>query len=187
MSRISQSIYFCVASALLLFGLASTVSSAERASAEKSGNTPSHLPVHSSEARICEPRIARASGVQRGNASQVLLKAGNVACVEAQYGGQLRVEIMLCDGDEVDLRGIGIERNGFANGRRMASSPAILYELIYKNGSESLPQPLGRGYSGRRGVSFPAQTVTGVMITVPSEANYNQVNEQLCSIVFDVE
>lgn len=185
MSLLNRPIYSCAASALLCFGFVSSANSVGRLATEESGETPQLLRVQSPGKRICEPRISQGSGIQRGKVSQALLKVGNVACVEAQYGGELRVEVTLCDGREVELRGIGIERYGFANGRRRSSNPAVTYELIYKD-TQSLPRPLGHGHRGR-GVSFPAQSVTGVVITVPSDPGYNQINEQLCSIAFDIE
>jgi hypothetical protein len=119
--------------------------------------------------------------------SQALLARGNVNCVEAQYGGVLEIEVELCDGRETSLRGIGIERNGFANGRRWSSNPPVSYELVYADGNRSIPQPLGRGF-GRRGVSFPAQTVRGVSIQIPSRFTRGyEIYEQLCSISFDMD
>ena len=145
------------------------------------------LEAQSPSARSCRPRIARGSRPQRGAVSQALLTVGNVACVEVPYGGELRVEVSLCDGLEVGLRGISVERNGFAYGRRYSSSPAISYELIYGSGDRTLPQPLGHGYRGIRSVSFPPQKVTGLIVSVPSRQNYNQINEQLCSIAVDFD
>lgn len=140
---------------------------------------------HSSDYRSCRARVSGASGIQRGRASQALLTIGNPSCVEAQYGGTLRVEITLCDGREVYLSGIGIERNGFANGRRWSSSPPVTYELANADGTLSLPQPLGRGF-GRRAISFPRQPVTGVVVNIPSRQTRGYpIYEQLCSISFD--
>lgn len=187
MSLLNRLIYSCSASVLLYFGFLSSANSVGPLANERTGEASRLLQVQSPGKRICEPRISQGSSPQRGKVSQALLTVGNVACVEAQYGGDLRVEVTLCDGREVGLRGIGIERNGFGNGKRRPTAPAITYELIYTDDNKSLPQPLGRGYRERRGVSFPTQSVTGVVITVTSEPNYNQFNEQLCSIAFDIE
>lgn len=137
--------------------------------------------------RSCRPRVVRSSGIQRGSASQALLVSGNVNCVEAQYGGVLEVEVELCEGREASLRGIGIERNGFANGRRWSSNPPAYYELTYGDGTKSIPQPLGRGF-GRRYVSFPPQLARAVTIGIPSRFTRGYpIHEQLCSMTFELE
>lgn len=134
--------------------------------------------------RSCQPIISSASGIQRGKASQSLLVIGNPNCIEAQYGGQLRVEVSLCGGRITQLSGIQLQRNGFANGRRWSSNPPITYEIIYSDGTRSIPQPLGRGFYGRD-VSFPPQPATGVAIMVPSRLTRGyEIYEQLCSVSF---
>lgn len=136
--------------------------------------------------RSCRPRLVRATGIQRGNPSQALLVPGNINCIEAQYGGVLEVEVELCEGREASLRGIALERNGFANGRRWSSNPPVSYELTYGDGTRSIPQPLGRGF-GRRNVSFPAQSVRSVSIQIPSRYTRGyDTYEQLCSIGFSM-
>jgi hypothetical protein len=125
--------------------------------------------------------------MQRGSPSQALLTPGNMNCIEAQYGGVLEVEVELCDGREASLRGISLERNGFANGRRWSSNPPVSYELTYGDGTKSIPQPLGRGF-GRRNVSFPAQSVRAVGIQIPSRYTRGyEIYEQLCSIGFTLD
>lgn len=179
---------FAVASGVL--GLSSMVTPSPSRGASQGSLRPQGIAVGSPQGsptgRSCKPMVSGATGIQRGRASQALLVPGNTACVEAQFGGVMRLDFNLCGGREVELSGIFVERNGFANGRQWSSNPPIQYEFIYSDGTKSIPQPIGRGF-GDRSVSFAPQPVTGVSVVVPSRRTVAYpIYEQVCSVAFNV-
>jgi hypothetical protein len=144
--------------------------------------------VGSRDGRQCYPRIVSTQGGSQGpRASQSLLSPGNLNCVEARYRGELEVEVELCDGRPVMLRGIAVERSAFANGREKTFGAHLTYQLVYDGETRSPPQSF-RGGNRYRTAAFAPQRVTHAIVTLQSRHTPGPpIAQRLCSISFDMQ
>lgn len=143
--------------------------------------------VGSRDGRQCYPKIVSTQGSQGSRAGQHLLSPGNLNCVEARYRGELEVQVELCDGRPVMLRGIQVERSAFANGKEKTFGAHLSFQLVYDGETRSPPQSFSSG-NRYRTASFAPQSVTHAIVTLQSRHTPGPpITQRLCSITFDMD
>ena len=134
----------------------------------------------------CRPRVIDVRGAQGGEATSSLFQPGNTNCLEAQFGGELQVDVELCGGDPETISGINVENQSVtAEGRHRTWGVRVFYQLASAQGRLSLIQQMDSRGSRYHSARFPPQSARGVRISLPSRRTVGYpIYMRLCSMSF---